>query len=400
MTKPYETDQFKESDSGEGTCGTHDVLTQALGTDEQRGHVRGMGKFVTPQQYFYLPNTVKHYMETEKNKYDKRFNKLEDELEKLKRGVNNVSEAESFQWGNEDLEDNPDEEPLDMSCFLAVDNALNIVAKGTILMDTNEGEFLQVMLEICLHRKALLPVPLEEEFIMEVGDAIGHILRKNVGETKDKTRERLKSNKQIKQPRGTNEENEKELEQKIVQLEKVTGKEVVSEKEKKRKREPKVENEKENVQVNEGKGGIMRAQRRSRIRVENNAILTMTALVVDAKVLKVDFIKLQCVNDLFGYEGFTYLNWDDFEAILTLDELTGSVITAYMMFLYEQIKNGPKLDHGICFVSPDAISPRERKSKRKHNDDASRVVADRLSTRKDNDILILPYNPGYDFPFK
>ncbi|KAJ0711979.1 hypothetical protein HanOQP8_Chr09g0329881 [Helianthus annuus] len=169
-------DKLKESDSGEGTCGTHDVLTQALGTDEQRGHVRGMGKFVTPQQYFYLPNTVKHYMDTEKKKYDKRLNKLEDELEKLKRGVNNVSEAESCQWGNEDLEDNPDEEPLDMSCFLAVDNASNIVAKGTILMDTNEEEFLRVMLEICLHREALLPVPLEEGFIMEVGDAIGQIL--------------------------------------------------------------------------------------------------------------------------------------------------------------------------------------------------------------------------------
>ncbi|MFS7889183.1 hypothetical protein Hanom_Chr00s000003g01603971 [Helianthus anomalus] len=243
-------DQLKESDSGEGTCGTHDVLTQALGTDEQRGHVRGMGKSVTPQQYFYLPNTVKHYMDTEKKKYDKRLNKLEDELEKLKRGVNNVSEAESCQWGNEDLEDNPDEEPLDMSCFLAVDNASNIVAKGTILMDTNEEEFLQVMLEICLHREALLPVPLEEEFIMEVGDAIGHILswprhlvvqcsdlEKMLAKPKTKPVKDLKSNKQIKQPRGTNEENEKELEQKIVQVEKVTGKEVVSEKEKKNGKE-------------------------------------------------------------------------------------------------------------------------------------------------------------------
>ncbi|KAJ0771836.1 putative Ulp1 protease family catalytic domain, papain-like cysteine peptidase superfamily [Helianthus annuus] len=65
-----------------------------------------------------------------------------------------------------------------------------------------------------------------------------------------------------------------------------------------------------------------------------------------------------------------------------------------MMFLYEQIKNGPKLDHGICFVIPTAISPSERKSKRKHIDDTSRVVADRLSTRKDNDIIILPYNSG------
>ncbi|MFS8032508.1 hypothetical protein Hanom_Chr17g01558601 [Helianthus anomalus] len=67
------------------------------------------------------------------------------------------------------------------------------------------------------------------------------------------------------------------------------------------------------------------------MRVENNAVLTMTALMVDTQVLKVDSIKLQCVDDLFGYESFTYLNWDYFEAIFTLDNLTGSVITAYMM---------------------------------------------------------------------
>ncbi|MFS8034523.1 hypothetical protein Hanom_Chr17g01582151 [Helianthus anomalus] len=63
-----------------------------------------------------------------------------------------------------------------MSCFLAVDNASNIVAKGTILMDTNEEGLLQVVLEICLHREALLPFPLKEEFITEVGDAVGHVL--------------------------------------------------------------------------------------------------------------------------------------------------------------------------------------------------------------------------------
>ncbi|MFS7947233.1 hypothetical protein Hanom_Chr06g00545741 [Helianthus anomalus] len=51
-------------------------------------------------------------------------------------------------------------------------------------------------------------------------------------------------------------------------------------------------------------------------------------------------------------------------------------------------------------MSQSAISPSERKSKCKHIDDASRMVVDRLSTRKDNDIIILPYNPGYDLPFK
>ncbi|KAJ0677830.1 putative Ulp1 protease family catalytic domain, papain-like cysteine peptidase superfamily [Helianthus annuus] len=335
-----------------------------------------MGKFVTQQQYFYLPNTVKHYMDTEMKKYDKRLNKVEDELEKLKRGANNVSEAGSCQWGNEDFEDIPDEEPLDMSCFLAVDNASNIVAKGTILMGTNEEGLLQVVLEICLHREALLPFPLKEEFIIEVGDAVGHVLswprhlvircsdlEKMVAKPKTKPVKDLECKKQIKQPRGTDEENEREFEQKIVQVEKVTRKEVVSEKEKKGKRELELQKEKEDVQANEGKRRMTKAQRRPRIRVENNVVLTMTASVVDAQVFKVDSIRLQCVDDLFG-------------------------------LLYEQIKNGPKHDHGICFMSPSAISPSERKSKPKHIDDASRMVANRLSTRKDNDIILVPYNPG------
>lgn len=67
-------------------------------------------------------------------------------------------------------------------------------------------------------------------------------------------------------------------------------------------------------------------------------------------------------------------------------------------YLFEQIKNGSKSDHGICFVSPTGTSPSECKAKSKNIDDISRFVADRLSKRKDNDIIILPYNPRFDFP--
>lgn len=105
---------LQQSGSNVGdTYGQHDVLTQALGTEEQRGHVRGMGKFVTPSRYFFLPKTVKQLMDTEKKKTDQRFGKLEDEVDKLKRGMNNASEAGSCQmWGNEeDFEDEPPNEP-------------------------------------------------------------------------------------------------------------------------------------------------------------------------------------------------------------------------------------------------------------------------------------------------
>lgn len=106
---------------GEVTSGTNDLLTQALGTQEQRGHVRGMGRYVTPHQYFFLPKTIKHYLATENKKLDQRFNKLEDEIEKLKRGGNNVSEGASCQmWDNEDFEDEPPKEvivSLGYNCF-------------------------------------------------------------------------------------------------------------------------------------------------------------------------------------------------------------------------------------------------------------------------------------------
>ncbi|CAH1450249.1 unnamed protein product [Lactuca virosa] len=156
-------DELHKSRSfGEVTCGTHDVLTEALGTQEQRGRVRGMGKFITPQQYFYLPKNVKYYLEIENERMDKRINKLEDDLEKLKRGVLNVSKAASCQVGGviEDVEKEPRDESLDNSCLLAVEFAANVVAKGTIMK----------------YRESLIPIPLEEEFIVKVKDALGHIL--------------------------------------------------------------------------------------------------------------------------------------------------------------------------------------------------------------------------------
>nr|KAJ0196711.1 hypothetical protein LSAT_V11C700369890 [Lactuca sativa] len=63
-------------------------------------------------------------------------------------------------------------------------------------------------------------------------------------------------------------------------------------------------------------------------------------------------------------------------------------------YLYEEIKNGGKTDHGICFVSPSAISKDGRTNNFKKSDEASEVIACRLSTRKDNNIILMPYNPS------
>ncbi|KAK9065094.1 hypothetical protein SSX86_016477 [Deinandra increscens subsp. villosa] len=98
------------------SCGTEDVLTQALGNEEQCGRVRGLDKFVSHQQYFHLPKTVKGYLDKEKKKINRRLRKVEDELERLTRGGRSatpVSEAASCQMGNDDEEAPEDDKEHD-----------------------------------------------------------------------------------------------------------------------------------------------------------------------------------------------------------------------------------------------------------------------------------------------
>ncbi|KAK9056802.1 hypothetical protein SSX86_024165 [Deinandra increscens subsp. villosa] len=82
------------------------------------------------------------------------------------------------------------------------------------------------------------------------------------------------------------------------------------------------------------------------------------------------------------------------DTVFAMDELSGAVVTSYSMYLYEQIKNGSNKDHGICFVTPTATMNHDKKGKARNVDDSSRLVADRLGSRKNNDIVLVPYNPG------
>ncbi|KAE8663032.1 hypothetical protein F3Y22_tig00113123pilonHSYRG00118 [Hibiscus syriacus] len=126
----------------EVSCGTNDMLTQAL--------------------------------DGEKKKIEKRFNQIEGAIEKLQKGMNHASEGASCQgWGKADFEDNPPEELLDTSCYLAIDIASNIVAKGTIVKHNDLSE----MMEMSVQEDALLPFPLDEEFIYKVKDAVGFLVK-------------------------------------------------------------------------------------------------------------------------------------------------------------------------------------------------------------------------------
>ncbi|CAI9299081.1 unnamed protein product [Lactuca saligna] len=115
---------------------------------------------------------VKQYLEIENERLDKRIHKHEDDLEKLKRGVINISEVASCQVGGviEDIEKEPPEESL------VVDFTANVIAKGTIVKYSASDENIQVMMETILQGDALLPMPPEEELIVKVKDAPGYIL--------------------------------------------------------------------------------------------------------------------------------------------------------------------------------------------------------------------------------
>ncbi|KAI7730081.1 hypothetical protein M8C21_022049, partial [Ambrosia artemisiifolia] len=139
---------------------------------------------------------------------------------------------------------------------------------------------------------------------------------------------------------------------------------------------------------------MTRAKRKERVRMGGSVVLKMVAHVVDGSLKKEDTIRLPLDEDIFGHDSFTYINWNDFEAVFTIDELSGAVISSYIMYLDSQIKAGKFSNNGISFVNPATISPIDGKPKSKHSEDASRAIVDRLLKRKKRDIILLPYNPG------
>ncbi|KAE8692580.1 hypothetical protein F3Y22_tig00110831pilonHSYRG00032 [Hibiscus syriacus] len=356
----------KSETLGEVSCGTNDMLTQAL-----------------------------KYLDGEKKKFEKRFNQIEGTIEKLQKGMNHASEGASFQgWGKADFEDNPPEELL-------------------------VSENIEVMMEMSVQGDSLLSFPLDEEFIYKVKEAVGFIVKwprhlvircsdlekvlvfmgkkcvngDEVESNKGKKRQRELVEKEEENGEGTPKmEKEKEKEEG-----KGEGTPQRKKEEEKEEGTPKRERKKEKDEEHH-KGGT-RAQMMTRLRVESNRVLKVFARMVDIQLKNVESVKVRCEDDMFGYESFTYITWEDFEVVLTVDEMTDSAITCYMMYLFEEIKNGPKRDHGICFMTPSAISPSGRKAKFKNNNEAIRNIADRLSLRKGNDIVLVPYNPGRHWVF-
>lgn len=72
----------KDKEYSEDPLGSLDLLTEALGSQERRGRVRGMGRYVTPHQYFLIPRNVKQYLKQYDKMMNKRLKAVEDELER------------------------------------------------------------------------------------------------------------------------------------------------------------------------------------------------------------------------------------------------------------------------------------------------------------------------------
>jgi hypothetical protein len=103
----------KDKDFIEDPMGAEDLLTEALGTEEQRGRVRGMGRYITPHQYFLIPKNVKQYLRQHDKKMNQRLRDVEDELARMKRCGSNASEGASNYhfWSDQDEEPNEPSEP-------------------------------------------------------------------------------------------------------------------------------------------------------------------------------------------------------------------------------------------------------------------------------------------------
>ncbi|XP_022136077.1 uncharacterized protein LOC111007859 isoform X2 [Momordica charantia] len=140
-----------------------DILTEALGTSEHSGRVRGVGEFVSPSLYF---NVVKGKSKTQELQPNKSTTEGSNPSKKKSKGkeIVNVHE-EIYVTDEQKMEGKP--------CHLAVESVDNIVAVGTIFDNnvqcpTVHGvplgvDNVRVMVDIVIDEYATIPIPVRGE---------------------------------------------------------------------------------------------------------------------------------------------------------------------------------------------------------------------------------------------
>ncbi|KAH7838044.1 hypothetical protein Vadar_021409 [Vaccinium darrowii] len=188
--------------------GSNDVLTMALGGNENSGRVRGVGGKVTPSIYFHLPRRGNHSSCEEKQRnLQQTVSQMQVQLDAIRQHIHHTPYFENI-GSNTLRSDNigsPEIDTLAMEsrvrtkanmsppnptlklkkskpCRLAVGSINNIVANGTMFEKVGPNELLhttplgednmRVSIDVVKIREALLPIPIPGEAVT-VGEAVG-----------------------------------------------------------------------------------------------------------------------------------------------------------------------------------------------------------------------------------
>jgi Mg-chelatase subunit ChlI len=136
------------------------------------------------------------------------------------------------------------------------------------------------------------------------------------------------------------EKEEKEIEKDVIEEEKEKEKEEEKEKEKEEGEKEKEKAAKENVGKKKKGKKIenevtkkrkTRGQTKMRVRVQQNSALKMMTVMVDGNLNPDTFVTVVTDDACFGGRSIAFVMPEDFEALFAVGEMTGSIITSYMM---------------------------------------------------------------------
>ncbi|TYK29925.1 uncharacterized protein E5676_scaffold652G00110 [Cucumis melo var. makuwa] len=155
----YELDELVATNKNE------DILTDALGSKEHGGRVRGVGSFVSQSQYF---NTVKRKEKMcHKEEDDSRCKSDKKRSNHLRSSIGSINidlDADEDTPTNKGVEGTP--------CQLSIGSINNIVAVATIVEDNIGCPNVKVLVDVVTGKKLTIPNPVKGK-IETLNQALG-----------------------------------------------------------------------------------------------------------------------------------------------------------------------------------------------------------------------------------
>ncbi|XP_031261921.1 uncharacterized protein LOC116120120 [Pistacia vera] len=304
-----------------------------------------MEKFITHGVYFEFSKNVRDMMTGERDEFIKKFNALEERLEKMSNQLNNRSLMFHAGSNHQPLKGNALLAKLvvvDNTCYLVVDSSINIVAKGTII--EYKGPNVWVTVDVVFDGSPSLPFPDDEEFLVKVNNAISHRLlwpKELVLRAANMVFKKLQKKKYITPEKVAKKSesmyNKVDFDMRIENID-LVGNEFAITPVKSEPKQMKLDKKHTNLRKRKADVTLLRKKKTrqsmvfKRRRVQNNSSLKMFSTVVNHFLLDKQTLHVQTDDNLFGYESYTYVSKKDFERVLDMEELTASCITVYIMF--------------------------------------------------------------------